>query len=105
MSTGTWIRTALVGLAALTLSAPAMAGPVKVVLAPTIVAPAPPPPVVRVRVARPAPAAVWVEGHWSRDMRGRRVWVPGYWAQHAPVRRTVTTVHTPVGVVRTVKMH
>lgn len=92
------------GLAALVLSlgAPAAAAPVKVVLAPAIIAPRPAPAVVH--VVKPAPASVWVEGHWSRDRFNRRVWVPGYWAT-THTRRTVTRVRTPVGTVRTVKMY
>ena len=39
---------------------------------------APPEPKVETRPARPAPGAVWVDGHWKWN-GNRYVWVSGHW--------------------------
>lgn len=41
--------------------------------------PPPPPPRVEVVAVQPAPAYVWVAGHWAWR-HGDYVWLPGYWA-------------------------
>jgi hypothetical protein len=97
------LQTTMAALA-LALTSPVQAAPIKVVLSPSIVAPRAGPSAVRISVVRPAPAAVWINGHWSRDRLGRRVWVAGYWAQPR-TRKVIRTAHTPVGTVRTVKVY
>src|SRR6185369_3995170 len=39
---------------------------------------APPAPRVEVRVARPSPRHVWINGYWGWE-GGRHVWFPGRW--------------------------
>jgi hypothetical protein len=45
---------------------------------------APPAPRIEVRPVRPAPAAIWIDGHW-RWANGGHLWVPGHW--EVPPRR------------------
>ncbi len=53
-----------------------------------------PVPRVAVRVVRPAPEAVWVEGYWTRDAWGRPIWVEGFW-QVSRSRPRVAVVAVP----------
>lgn len=51
---------------------------------------------VEVRVVRPAPEYVWVDGFYTHDQWGRTLWVPGGWqlAAPPPPPPRVVTVHT-----------